>query len=449
MRIKKNGAPVIAYVAAAVFAAVSILAGGGVAHDKSADSDIRKFIDFDAGVVYAAETDNGEYDTSLGTEKYVAQPQAYRAGKRTEYDSLFNDMTKSHWACGAAEAMAERGMVKGYGDGSFRPSAKLTYGEFIKMMIVYHTGADIGNAAKGHWAADYYDMALSSGLFTENEIPYSRLAEPITRRDTALMIARTFENSSIENITSIIDDIRDVSSTDMYAREIAKTYGFGIMTGYEDGSFGPSGNLTRAEGVTVIYRLTEESARVYPGERQQNRESGSARYDGGSRTELSTVITSFKDYMKHPFYGTPVIYDGNYDEDTEGENPYKNLKYLVILDMEAEGKKLPTVDRINSSVLPSTDLNRGEITPHAGLNNPSLAVTKNAAGTEGVTFSAEDKDRRVVLVCGSEAYRMESYNGTRYWIPDTEDGFVLPKFDYVGFFYKEGDTLYLLKANRG
>ena len=47
----------------------------------------------------------------------------------------------------------------------------------------------------------------------------------------------------------------DNSLSDDYAEAVAVLNGMGVFKGYEDGSFKPEGNITRAEVATIIYRI--------------------------------------------------------------------------------------------------------------------------------------------------------------------------------------------------
>ena len=47
----------------------------------------------------------------------------------------------------------------------------------------------------------------------------------------------------------------DKSISDDYAESVAVLIGMGVFKGYEDGSFKPEGNITRAEVATIIYRI--------------------------------------------------------------------------------------------------------------------------------------------------------------------------------------------------
>ena len=47
----------------------------------------------------------------------------------------------------------------------------------------------------------------------------------------------------------------DKSISDDYAESVAVLNGMGVFKGYEDGSFKPEGNITRAEVATIVYRI--------------------------------------------------------------------------------------------------------------------------------------------------------------------------------------------------
>ena len=43
--------------------------------------------------------------------------------------------------------------------------------------------------------------------------------------------------------------------SDDYAEAVAVLNGMGVFKGYEDGSFKPEGNITRAEVAAIVYRV--------------------------------------------------------------------------------------------------------------------------------------------------------------------------------------------------
>ena len=51
-----------------------------------------------------------------------------------EIDMRFKDVPEQHWAYKAIEELAERGIINGYPDGSFRPDESVTRAEIATIM---------------------------------------------------------------------------------------------------------------------------------------------------------------------------------------------------------------------------------------------------------------------------------------------------------------------------
>ncbi len=175
----------------------------------------------------------------------------------------YKDLKTTNWAYESVKAMSDKDIIKGYPDGSFKPQSTVTYGEFIKMMVVAVTGEELTVAEKPHhWAYNYYQKALELNLFAEAEIDTTMLNHAIPRSDMALIISNGLGKTEVENYSEIEKIVKDVDSTTKYDYHIIKSYATGILSGYSDGSFKPKGTLTRAESALVIYRFTDESKRT-------------------------------------------------------------------------------------------------------------------------------------------------------------------------------------------
>ncbi|MCC8161539.1 MAG: chitobiase/beta-hexosaminidase C-terminal domain-containing protein [Oscillospiraceae bacterium] len=106
----------------------------------------------------------------------------------------YPDVAADRWSAQAVEYLSINGIIHGYPDGSFMPEGKITRAEFCTL-ITYYLGLD----------ADY------------SEIPF--------------------------------DDITDEHWGYGY---VSALYNAGYITGYEDGTFRPDAQLSRAEAVTVF-----------------------------------------------------------------------------------------------------------------------------------------------------------------------------------------------------
>ena len=48
----------------------------------------------------------------------------------------FPDLDSTHWAYTAVQFMVQKGVVKGYDDGTFKPNNSVRRGEFAKMLVL-------------------------------------------------------------------------------------------------------------------------------------------------------------------------------------------------------------------------------------------------------------------------------------------------------------------------
>lgn len=179
--------------------------------------------------------------------------------------TVFWDLPEGHWAAGDIGVMQELGIIEGYPDGSFKPRGELTYGEFIKMVCALAEA--MGDKAvpdgefsdkKGHWAERYYDWALFSGYFRENQIEKGMLPLKIPRGHMALIASSIMGERAIENYDRLEGQFSDVEPRTENSFEIVKAAGEGILKGYPDGTFRPEGTLSRSEGAAALFRLYEK-----------------------------------------------------------------------------------------------------------------------------------------------------------------------------------------------
>ncbi|MDR0269291.1 S-layer homology domain-containing protein [Paenibacillus sp.] len=162
---------------------------------------------------------------------------------------------KGHWAESAIKQLISLQAVKGYPDGSFKPDQKVTRAEFVAMVVKAFglqlqkdkTFSDTAN----HWARDFISTAYKQGIISGYNDQIFKPDANITREEMASIIAKTLGLKVSANGKKFTDD-NHISN---WARAaIAAASEKGIIGGYPDGKFNPSGNATRAEAAAVIIR---------------------------------------------------------------------------------------------------------------------------------------------------------------------------------------------------
>ncbi|MDR3294616.1 MAG: S-layer homology domain-containing protein [Clostridiales Family XIII bacterium] len=255
----------------------------------------------------------------------------------------YGDVRAGHWAYEAISAMSEDGVVAGFPDGGFKPAEQVTYGEFIKMAHLAAGGSDPGNSGDGHWAAGYYRAAVDAGYFTAYDISVRAMDYAISREYMALILSNVLGDTEIEAYDALRDGITDIDARTPHEYDIIKAYAAGLLTGYPDSSFRPAETLTRAEAVTVVYRLKNAEARLLPepeaapGELSALERFNTPRKGGGVEGFLGVAESSQSKKLLTDIIDTILIDNGvsrearDWDSFAAEFEPYEVMKYYEIM----------------------------------------------------------------------------------------------------------------------
>ena len=183
----------------------------------------------------------------------------------------FSDVPRTHWAYNYIATMATRGIINGYSDGTFKPSNKVTRAEWAKLLtmtaeiplyndyktIISNCATDVKTT---DWSAPYLVTAMPYFSFEETysggktNVTYSP-SKPATRLEITKSIIIEKGYSLANPDLSLVMDFRDytkIPKDDM--KYIAVAVEKGIINGFNDKTFRPHDNLTRAEAATILYR---------------------------------------------------------------------------------------------------------------------------------------------------------------------------------------------------
>ncbi|MBE7018127.1 MAG: S-layer homology domain-containing protein [Ruminococcaceae bacterium] len=183
----------------------------------------------------------------------------------------------------AQKEMGSDNIITGYGDvdgnptGEFGPDDPLTRAQFLKMIMeaFVATGAsiDLTDTSKDdiHWAGKYYQAAKKDNILIANVYESSKamfrctasdLDQNITRNEMAVIMANMLTNIGMDSVVVVknpenyIRDYRSIDST--YINAVEQVFGKKLIQGDEMANFNGDQYLTRAEGVTIIYRFLFE-----------------------------------------------------------------------------------------------------------------------------------------------------------------------------------------------
>ena len=211
----------------------------------------------------------------------------------------FSDVSTQHWAYDEINTLFSKGIVNGMGDGKFAPDLPVSREQFVKLLVL-SVGIDVfdmkyfeDNRSRYSQICHFYDME-ETALYEQGNYIFERRwsepyvytavmnsiikysdytpqyypdeqhdgysgedrfyfypAEPISRGEAARYIARALSlrvNASID-----FGDMDDV----IYKNEVISVVQAGILKGFEDNTFRPKSNTTRAEAAVIISRILD------------------------------------------------------------------------------------------------------------------------------------------------------------------------------------------------
>ena len=168
----------------------------------------------------------------------------------------FSDI-QNHWAEEIINKMAEKNIINGYPDNSFRPDFNITRAEFVSMIYKAVYGEPKGeyqnrfeDVSKGDWYAKYIEGATIKNMISPDT--YFRPADPVTREEICKISAAAAKLESGGGELSFAD--KDLISS-WAVPFVCSAYENNIITGYEDNTFRPKNNATRAEAAAILNRI--------------------------------------------------------------------------------------------------------------------------------------------------------------------------------------------------
>ena len=222
-----------------------------------------------SGIVRFTRVGSGTYTLleKAAPEDYVTSDETYEltvSGSRvTMNGKSYSPVTFVNRRAAELNRRDHTAFLVGYADGTFGPECNMTRAEVTTMfarLLTEQIEADktysstFNDVAKDCWAANYIGYMQQFGIVTGYEDGSFRPDAPVTRAEFAAIASR------FEKLTQGSASFTDVPDTHWAVRYINFAATRGWVTGYEDGSFKPEHSITRAEVAAVTCRLLERSA---------------------------------------------------------------------------------------------------------------------------------------------------------------------------------------------
>ena len=174
----------------------------------------------------------------------------------------FADVPSGAWYHDAVQTLYALNLVSGVSSTAFSPSSALTAGQCaalsVRIYAAYH-GAEIdvtqreGERWFDPWMRAARELNMLPAVWEGNQI--------LTRQQALYLLYRTLPVSELQPIRTI-ERIPDLALTDAQYPEILCLYNAGIISGMDEtGTLDGSGEITRAQYITLLSRLIQPAQR--------------------------------------------------------------------------------------------------------------------------------------------------------------------------------------------
>ena len=215
------------------------------------------YVTDEKGVAALNETDSAKEAVTVSVSKYAENklPLIIRGTGTLSLLPTFTDVKAEDWFASPVTALAMKGIVSGYSDGSFGPSDSVSRAMAVTMLWraagspVVNFALDFSDVAEGQWYTEAVRWAASLEITKGVGNGKFGTVTPVTRQDLAVMIVKANEAALKKELKSDAeapafpdnDQIASYAAESVYTLQKA-----GIVSGNSAGEFQPTGTASRA-----------------------------------------------------------------------------------------------------------------------------------------------------------------------------------------------------------
>ena len=159
----------------------------------------------------------------------------------------FSDVIASTWCYKYVAELSDASVIDGYGDGSFKPDSKISYGAALKL-IMLAAGYPEQKPTDSNPFSGYLAKARAEGIITRSSVD---LSKPITRLQVAQLAAGAMKLDK-----SAVSSVKPFTDTDDLSVQALNEAG--IVEGYFSNgtsTYKPNNTLTRGQVSAIVWRM--------------------------------------------------------------------------------------------------------------------------------------------------------------------------------------------------
>lgn len=184
--------------------------------------------------------------------------------------TTFSDVQSSYWAGTFIQELSNRGIIRGFPDGSFRPNDPVTRAQFAAMVRQAFNKSNVRGAVSfvdvpsNYWAYSAIQEAYSQGFLSGYPGNVFSPGQDIPRAQVLVSLSSGLQYTASSSTSSLLGVYQDASTIPDYARGgIAAATQKSIVVNYPNVEFlNPNRSATRAEVAAFIYQALVSSGNV-------------------------------------------------------------------------------------------------------------------------------------------------------------------------------------------
>ncbi|MBW7452467.1 S-layer homology domain-containing protein [Paenibacillus sepulcri] len=181
------------------------------------------------------------------------------------HSTALTDIANS-WAKEFIQTLADKMIINGYEDGTFKPRSNVTRAEFVTMLAGGLGLADKDGASSftdvspSAWYGEVVHTVSERGFITGYEDGSFKPNQQISRQEEAVILLRVLKYLNKQPASVDADGFKDSAAIAGYAKQAVSVLAtLNIVGGDENGNFNPASFATRAETAKMMMNLMKET----------------------------------------------------------------------------------------------------------------------------------------------------------------------------------------------
>ncbi|RHW40191.1 hypothetical protein D1B33_03685 [Lysinibacillus yapensis] len=186
-------------------------------------------------------------------DDYAGQPS--KPEQPSNPEPSFSDVSKSHWAYTAINYLNQEDLIKGYTDGTFKPSNNITRAEAATIIareldLSSTKSSSFTDVSKNHYAYAAIAAVEEKGIINGRSPGKFDPNGKLTRAEMAAILTRAYNLTGTGKIP-----FTDVKPNHWAYPYIQTLYANDLAGGFADNTYRPNDNINRAQFATFMYRI--------------------------------------------------------------------------------------------------------------------------------------------------------------------------------------------------